>query len=395
MSVETRWLLPEGIEELLPPQAERLERLRRRLLDHYHRCGYELVVPPMIEFLDSLLTGTGHDLDIQTFKLTDQVSGRMLGVRADMTPQVARMDAHSLKREYPTRLCYMGTVMRTRASGLAASRSPMQVGAELFGHAGVESDAEVLVLMLETLELAGIEDAVIDLGHVGIFRALAARAGLDDEQESALFDMLQRKARPEMRNFLEAQALSPAIAQAFDALVDLNGGEEVLTQARQALVAGGNEVLGALDYLAELRAQLRLRKPDVRINYDLAELRGYHYHTGVVFAAFAPGRGEEVGRGGRYDEIGRDFGRARPATGFSVDLKHLLSLTHGQEEPAMGVFAPTEAADEAFWVRVAQLRAEGQRVVCGFSGQAGDAGSMNCDRMLQKHAGDWKVIEIE
>ena len=230
-----RWLLPEGIDELLPDQARRLEALRRRLLDLHESWGYELVITPFIEFLDSLLTGTGKDLDLQTFKLTDQVSGRLLGVRADITPQAARIDAHRLRREAPTRLCYLGSVLRTRMDDYAGSRSPLQIGAELYGHAGVESDVEVLCLMMAALQAAEVEDLYLDVGHVGIFRGLAAQAGLNAVQEHALFTALQRKAEPEVVSLVRDYGVPSAAAERLIALTSLNGGEDVIPVARKRL----------------------------------------------------------------------------------------------------------------------------------------------------------------
>jgi len=389
-----RWLLPEGIEELLPPQAAQLDRLRRGLLDLFHRWGYELVMPPLVEYLDSLLTGTGNDLDLQTFKLTDQASGRLLGVRADMTPQVARIDAHRLAdREGPVRLCYHGTVLNTRGDGLGGSRSFTQIGAELYGHAGVESDSEMLCLMLETLQTAGVDDVFVDLGHVGIFRALSVAAGLDETQEAQLFDALQRKAVPEMETLLGEWRLGDEIAAGLAALPWLNGGSEVLARAREAL--GGNpaiaEALAQLERLADI---VTAQRPEVSLHFDLAELRGYHYHTGVVFAAYAPGQGRAIAQGGRYDDIGRVFGRARPATGFSADLNGLMALSGLQAEAERGVFAPAcdDSDRRAALARVVQrLRAGGERVVTGLPGQRGGAFEAGCDRELAWVDGAWVI----
>lgn len=393
MRAKDRWLLPEGIEEVLPPQAEHLEHLRRRLLDLYRSWGYELVMPPFIEYLESLLTGTGTDLDPQTFKLTDQLTGRLMGVRADMTPQVARIDAHQLKRDVPVRLCYLGTVLRTRPEGFASSRGPLQVGAELFGHAGIESDVEVLCLMLETLAVTGIENVHVDLGHVGIYRGLAREAGLDSEQEAALFDALQRKAKPEIEELLAQCGIVAGHARMLEALVDLNGGTEVLGEARRSLQGAGAGVQDALDYLDGMARVVRHRLPNVPLYFDLAELRGYHYRTGVVFAAFVPGHGQEIARGGRYDNIGRVFGRARSATGFSADLKTLVALgrdgAHGAE--IGGIFAPA-SDDAALHVLVRELRAKGERVIFALPGQAGDAREMGCDRMLVHRGAEWVIV---
>ena len=393
MRLRDRWLLPEGIGELLPAEAWALELVRRRLLDCYRGWGYELVIPPFIEYLDSLLTGTGHDLDLQTFKLTDQLTGRTLGVRADMTPQVARIDAHRLQRKEPVRLCYLGTVLHTRADGFAGSRSPMQVGAELFGNASVASDLEVLALMLETLRVTGVTDIHLDLGHVGIFRGLAAEAGLDAERESVLFDALQRKAIPELR---ELTADLPAEqGTRLCRLATLNGGHEVLEEARELLAGASADTRAALDNLCAIADAARAQLPDTPLHFDLAELRGYTFHTGVVFAAFVPGHGQEIARGGRYDHIGEVFGRARPATGFSADLKMLLALgRRPQDQDPDGIFAPAEA-DAALRARMAELRAAGERVVQSLPGQAGDARSMGCSRELRRKDGQWLVVELE
>lgn len=394
MTERDRWLLPEGIEEVLPEQAERLEALRRRLLGLFHCWGYDLVVPPFIEYLESLLTGIGNDLGLQTFKLTDQLTGRLMGVRADMTPQVARIDAHRLKRVEPTRLCYLGTVLRTLPDGPAGSRSPVQVGAELYGHAGIEADVEMLCLMLEALGCIGIEDVHLDLGHVGIFRGLARRAGLEPEQEAELFDLLQRKARPEIESYLAALELPAQVRAMLGRLPLLTGDEGVLATAAEVLRDGGPAVVEALDNLRRIAEAVRVRIPGTPLYYDLAELRGYHYQTGVVFAAFVPGCGQEVARGGRYDDIGHVFGRARPATGFSADLKLLLTLGSagiGGDGRGRGILAPS-APDPVLLERVAELRRGGERVVQELSGQAGDARAMGCDRVLAQRGGAWVVL---
>lgn len=388
-----RWLLPEGIEEVLPPQARQLEALRRQLLDLYDSWGYDLVMPPFIEYLESLLTGTGHDLDLKTFKLTDQLTGRLMGVRADMTPQVARIDAHHLKSETPTRLCYMGTVLHTRPSGFAASRSPLQVGAELYGHAGVESDIEILALMVETLRLCGVEKSYFDLGHVGIFRGLAAQAGLDNTREDELFDVLQRKSRPDMLQLFGKWSLDNKLAQKFLGLSELNGDVSVLAEARKLLNDSDESVLSALDYLQQMAGLIAHRLPGVAIHFDLAELRGYNYHTGAVFAAFVPGRGSAVAQGGRYDDIGQVFGQARPATGFSTDLKTLLSLSQTQAVKVSGIFAPADQ-DEGLTTHIAELRRQGERVVVALPGQPGGAKEMGCDRQLLNNNNQWQVVSV-
>jgi len=387
------WLLPEGIDELLPPKAYELEQTRRDLLDLFHSWGYDLVQPPFIEYLESLLTGTGSDLDLRTFKLTDQITGRTLGIRADITPQAARIDAHQLRSENPTRLCYAGTVLKTRSDGFGGSRSPVQVGAELYGHGGEESDQEILCLMLKSLERAGIKDVYLDLGHVGIFRTLARESGLDTRQELALFDALQRKAVPEIDSLLDTFSLDREKRAMLASLAGLSG-DDALTRARGLLAAAGNEVQRALAQLERLASLLAERRPDVPVHFDLAELRGYHYHTGVVFAAFVPEQGTEIARGGRYDAIGELFGRARPACGFSADLKMLMQLGQRQDlSPASGIFAPAEA-DPRLRERIEALRAEGRRVVVALPGQSGDAAAMKCGEALVKQGGDWVVKAV-
>ncbi len=386
------WLLPDGIEEVLPEDAKSLESLRRHLLDVFSCWGYELVIPPFIDYLDSLLTGSGRDLDLQTFKLTDQLSGAMLGIRSDMTPQVARIDAHNLKREWPTRLCYVGTILHTRGDHLEKSRSPMQIGAELYGHAGQESDMEIIRLMLEMLAHSGVLNVHLDLGHVGIYRALSQQAGLTEAQETALFDVLQRKAITELHELLASFALSAQLTKMFLALPELNGGLPILAQAQQILTHASAEVKQALADLQAMAEQLSRLFPALPISFDLAELRGYHYHTGIVFAAFAPGVGREIARGGRYDNIGAVFGRARPATGFSADLKLLTVLgknTITAEHTGL-IFAPlgNELSLEDV---IRDLRAQGQAVLQQLPGQVGNAQQLGCTAVLVKENQSWVV----
>jgi ATP phosphoribosyltransferase regulatory subunit len=318
-----RWLLPEYVEDILPAEAMRIEKLRRKILDLFFEKGYELVMPPLMEYTDSLLTGTGHDLELRTFKVVDQLSGRMMGLRADITPQVARIDAHLLNREGVTRLCYCGSVLHTRPAGAAATREPIQLGAELSGEAGVDADLEVLQLLCRALELAGARNARIDIGHVSVFRAIAHAGGLAAQAESELFEALQKKDVPGLRAL--TKKLDAKTREALLALPDLYGGQEVLEAAEKKLPRLA-ELTRALATLRRLAAASSLP-----VSLDLAELRGYHYHTGVVFDAYCDGpagaesqpASQSVARGGRYDEVGRAFGRARPATGFSIDLRSL------------------------------------------------------------------------
>ena len=390
-SSKNSWLLPQGIEEALPAETARLESLRRNILDIYSSWGYQLVMPPMIEFLDSLLTGTGHDLDLQTFKLIDQLTGRLMGVRADMTPQVARIDSHQLKNDAPNRLCYVGTVLRTLPDGFGSSRSPFQAGVELYGHDGIESDVEVLCLMVETLRASGINEISIDIGHVGLYRGLAKQAGFNDEQEATLFEMMQRKAIPEIQAYLEAQSIDKKVAEMLNALPELHGGEECLQKAEKQLSNADASVIDALNYLQQAVTKFKQRVGDVAIHFDLSELRGYHYHTGLLFAAYAPGEGQEIARGGRYDDIGEVFGRARPATGFSTDLKTLLNLS--QQKPALtsdAIFAPVDD-DPDLWSAIQELRAQGEKVIQSLPGQKGGAKELGCNQELKQASGRWIV----
>ncbi len=385
---EERWLLPEGIEELLPAQAARVERMRRELLDLYARWGYELVIPPLIEFTDSLLIGLGKDLDLQTFTLTDQLSGRLLGVRPDITAQAARIDAHSLRRDGPVRLCYAGSVLHTRRRSPFASRSPIQLGAELYGDASAEADLEVVCLMLETLRRLGVRDVTLDLGHVGIFRELMRELALPADVQEALFEALQHKSVPAIATLVDAAGLPPADAALLRALAGLSGGEDVLAEARGLFATRAPAACAALGELAVLARRIGARAPEVTLHFDLCELHGYHYHTGLVFAAYLPGQGEAVANGGRYDDIGRVFGRARPATGFSFDLKTLLGVApSAPSAPARGIFVPHAIAAEA-WDEVCRLRDGGERVLTGLPGQRASA---CCDRELRGAGGVWRI----
>lgn len=392
MQQKNSWLLPDGIEETLPEEARHLENLRNQLLDMFACWGYQLVVPPFIDFLDSLLIGAGHDLDLQTFKLTDQISGEMLGVRADMTPQVARIDAHNLKHPWPTRLCYAGTVLHSRGNPLEKTRSPMQIGAELYGHSGKESDTEVICLMLEMLALTGLKNVHLDLGHVGIYRALSAQAGLTTVEESELFDVLQRKARPELQELMNAYAISDELKPLFLKLPELNGDQTILEQARAVLAPASDAVKHALAELAAVADGLSVCFPSLNISFDLAELRGYHYHTGIVFAAFIPSVGREIARGGRYDNIGKSFGRARPATGFSADLKLLSALSKQtfQCPQRQQIFAPC-LEDAALTEKIRDLRASKHTVIQQLPEQIGGAQELGCTAVLTQEHQNWVV----
>ncbi len=389
MSHPSPWLLPEGIHNTLPAQAQTLETLRRQLLDLYRSWGYELVMPPFIEYLDALLIGTGADLELDTFKLIDQLSGRMMGIRADMTPQVARMEAHQLQRAVPTRLCYIGTVLRTQPQGLSRSRSPLQVGAELYGHAGVASDIEILRLLLATLATVHLTDLHIDVGHVAIYRSLLAQAQLNAEQSEILFDIVQRKAQPELQQCLAEWSIAENLRTPLAHLLELNGNVTVLSQARAVLQTAPPAVHQALDELE----QVAVATAD-NIQFDLAELRGYGYHTGLVFNVYVDGYGDAIAQGGRYDDIGKTFGRARPAVGFSTDLKILAAVgqlsTPSQEAK---IYAPAND-DAKLQQKINQLRQQGRCVIQALSGQNESAQQMGCQQHLSQRQGQWRVMDI-
>jgi len=391
MALADRWLLPEGVKELLPPQARRVEALRRRIIDLYESWGYEQVMPPLMEHLDSLLTGVGRDLELNTFKVTDQLSGHMLGVRADITPQVARIDAHVLRSEGPSRLCYCASVLHARTAEPLASRNPLQLGAELYGHAGVESDLEVIVLMLTTLRNAGVSrELTLDLGHVDIFRGLMQQAGIGAEAEAEYMAILARKALPELDKFLGKLDAEPRQLEILAQLPRLNGDLSVLQQARELFSDASAGVVEAIDYLAQLAESVARRFPEVDLYFDLSELRGYAYHTGVVFAAFTPGRGQAIAKGGRYDSIGEDFGRARPATGFSADLKTLIDLSDEEWESGRLIEAP--AGEElALLEKIEELRAQGLRVVQKLPGSQAAEG---CTAELVQRDGAWVIVDL-
>lgn len=379
------WLLPEHIADVLPPEAVQIERLRRTLLDLFCRHGYELVMPPLLEHLDSLLTGSGHDLKLRTFKLVDQLSGRTLGVRADITPQVARIDAHLLNRRGVTRLCYCGSVLHTLPASLTASREPIQIGAELYGYAGLPADREVIRLMADALVRAGVSAARIDLGHVGVFRALVGAAGLDCDLETHLLQLLRAKDAAGLRE--RCRALAEPFRSSLIALPDLYGGSETLDAAVRSL-PDLPAVSSALKALRELEESL----PDLPLSFDLADLRGYHYHNGVVFAAYHAGLSSALALGGRYDGVGKAFGRDRPATGFSVDLREMAKLL--ARGPAPGaILAPCAANDKVLADVIAALRDQGEIVVELLPGETIREWQPG-DRHLVQHDGHWRIEQV-
>lgn len=360
MSTENRWLLPEGIDELLPERAAQLEALRRRLLDQCTTWGYRYVIPPLVEFTDSLLVGLGADLDVVTCKFTDQMSGRMLGVRADITPQTARMDAHSLAEEGVTRLCYAGSTLQSTPQSVISGRAPIQLGAELYGSSSTDADSEIMALMLSTFESAGVSRPLtLDIGHIGIYDALFSNAGLDPELESQMFDALQRKSGPDIERL--AVSLPEKVAERLRQLASLHGTSDVLATAR-SLFPDEPEVMKALDELDAVLAGVQDAFPGVGVYVDLTELRGFRYHTGLVFAVYLEGRGSAVAKGGRYDNIGAVFGRDRPATGFAIDLKALVDDAAHSDPVDVPVIAP-QSDDAALRAAVTALRSAGRTVV--------------------------------
>ena len=379
------WLLPEYIADALPQEAMQIERLRRKMLDLFRVHGYELVMPPLLEYLESLLTGSGSDLKLRTFKLVDQLSGRTLGVRADMTPQVARIDAHLLNRQGVTRLCYCDSVLHTLPASQAASREPIQLGAELYGYSGIEADLEAIRLLADALTTAGTPASRIDIGHVGVFRALVQVAELEPELEARILQLLQVKDVPGVREC--CVDIAEPYRSAFLRLPELFGGTDFLEKAANELPSIP-AINAALDSLQALRNAM----PELPLSFDLADLRGYHYHNGVVFAAYYPGFPSAIARGGRYDGVGKDFGRARPATGFSMDLREIARLAT-VSEPSRAILSPYSATNPALAAVVKELRQQGEVVVELLPGEASNEGPV-CNRRLVNNDGQWVIQAI-
>ncbi len=376
------WLLPEYIQDLLPDEAWRVEQMRGQWLLLLRRAGYQLVAPPLLEYAESLLLD--RDMDLRTFKLVDQLSGRTLALRADITPQVARMDAHLLNYQGVARLCYAGSVVHTQPAGLTKTRELLQLGAELYGCAGLQGDVEIQQLLLQSLDLLGVKNVHLDLGHVGVFRALVS--GLDQTLESALFNALQSKDSASVQGLV--QPLAPPLRAALLALPTLYGEcDDVLTRARQILPAHP-AITAALNDLASVASQLHVSS----LGIDLADLRGYHYHSGMVFAAYHAGSHDAIALGGRYDDLGKSFGRARAATGFSMDLRQLYRLLPAQKMQT-GICAPHQN-DAALSAKIAELRAAGEIVVVDLLDDASCLAELNCDRVLVQQNGAWQVVAV-
>ena len=382
------WLLPEYVDDMLPDEAWGIERMRAQFLDLMRKSGYQLVAPPLLEYAESLLIDGSTDMDLRTFKLVDQLSGRTLALRADITPQVARIDAHLLNRQGVVRLCYAGSVLHTQPIGLTRTRELLQIGAELYGHGGLESDLEIQQLMLQSLALLGVKNVHLDLGHVGVFRALANHARLDSDVEGSLFTALQNKDSASVQTLV--RPLDAAVRDALLSLPILYGNcADVLARARKMLPDHA-EIRSALDDLQNISAKLQPLVSSVGI--DLADLRGYHYHSGMVFAAYHAGSHDAIALGGRYDDLGKCFGRARAATGFSMDLRQLYRLLPSQQvKPS--IRAP-RLDDGALHDKIAQLRASGDAVVVDLLGDTALQGELHCDRELVQRNGVWQVVPL-
>ena len=393
MNDTKRWLLPDGVEEILPSDAGKLESIRRELLDLYKSWGYQFVITPLVEYLDSLLVGSSHDLDLQTFKITDQLSGRMMGIRADITPQVARIDAHCLDKEGPVRLCYSDNVLHSKPRGIMTSRVPIKIGAELYGDRSFNCDAEMICLMYESLNAIEVSDIHVVLGHVGIFRKLVQEAKLEKSEEQILFESVQRKAYDEVDELITRFVRDESIGKMLTSLIRLSGDESILAKALGCFSEAPHSVKAELRELELVVKKVKEREPHMRICFDLCELRGYEYHTGIVFAAYSPYYGRAISKGGRYDHIGEVFGRARPATGFDADLKVLTKLSSRTFDEKQGIIAPN-IIDERLRVLVEKLRGRGEVVIINLSEENLNRKAfeeLNCDRHIVNENGSWKV----
>ncbi len=388
-----RWLLPDGVDEILPPRANQLETLRRDILDLYRTRGYDLIKTPLIEFLDSLLIVPSHELQLSTFKIVDQLSGRSMGVRADISSQAARIDAHVLQQSGPTRLCYADSVLLTRPKGQLGSRSPQLIGAELYGHSGVESDVEVISLLLKTLEIAGIHEPLLALGHSSITRTLLKAAALDAETTEKLFAALQNKATADINQLLAKAPISDLLRECLTRLPTLHGDIQIVREATALLRKVDPTLAAALEQLLTIAAGVKRAFPDQSLYFDLCELRGYDYHTGVIFSAYVAGHGEAIANGGRYDGLGAVFGRARAATGFDADLKTLLNLSRRDFVLPGKVFAPA-GTDAALLQAIEALRAQGRQVIQGFSDSTDSAATLGCSEQLVKDGKGWKIVAV-
>jgi ATP phosphoribosyltransferase regulatory subunit len=393
LKVNNNWLLPDGIDECLPEKAERIERVRRAMIDILTGWGYRLVIPPMIEYLESLLAGMGEDLNLQTFKITDQRSGRAMGVRADITPQIARIDAHRLPSDVPQRFCYAGPVVHTQPEKFAGSRNPLQIGAEIYGSKCIESDVEVIALMLECLSAAGILHPTIEVAHVEIFHGICAGQNFDQVLEKSILEALLKKDKSGLCALLGAADASEIVVTNLTALLELNGDVGVLMTAKAKLAGAPQRVQNALEELSHLSDILIATIPHLELHVDLAEMRAYQYHTGIMFAAYISECGRAIAWGGRYDNIGRLFGRERGATGFSTDLKVLESFFQQKPKDVDVVYAP-KGFDESLLEAINDCRRTGTIVVQELPDQIGGADELGCNKILIKIKGIWVIKAI-
>lgn len=385
-----QWLLPAGIEDTLPPGVKRLETARTQVLKLFDSWGYDHVIPPLAEFQDSLLTGVGEDLAGQTFRIMDPQTGKMLGIRADMTPQAARIAARHFDLSRPVRLCYLGGTLQARPASFHCSRNPLQFGAELFGISDNAGDVEIVCMMVATLKQLAIDNFVVALGHVGIFHAVAEQAGLDSQQQARYFDILQRKALPEIDRFLVDLPITDQRRRELRCLVDLHGDERILEQASELLSASNGKVKQALQQLVSITAQLKDRDPQLPLYFDLGETRGYQYHTGLVFAAYVEGEGQAIASGGRYDGVAEVFGTGTAATGFSADLKTLVELVSAVDQVQNPLILAPAQGDSRLMEKITQLRNQGYRVVHDLPGEAHPVGVTG---YLQLTDGGWEIQE--
>ena len=388
MSKDKYWLLPEGVDESLPYEAAGIESLRRSMLDNFSRWGYQLVIPPIIEYVDSLLAGGAEDLDLQTFKVVDRGTGRLIGLRADMTPQLTRIDSHRMPTKSPQRLCYAGPVAHTFSEKFAGSRNPLQIGAELFGHSGVESDAEIITLLVNSLLIANIHSLTIEVTHIGIFRGICAAASFTDEFEDQVLQALVKKDRTSLTEMLQGEGVDSLVMKNLLLLIDLNGDLDIIDNARAAFSSLPESVSGAIDELAALCDLLKQFIPEVELHVDFAELRGYRYHSGIMFAAYVPEMGRSIAWGGRYDGVQKQLGRDRGATGFSTDLRILEQFLAKDERFETVVIAPS-GNDKKLLAAMGMYRKEGYTVIQSLPGQSDEWNQLSIEFRLVLKNDDW------
>jgi len=388
VSKDKYWLLPEGVDESLPYEASGIESLRRSMLDNFSRWGYQLVIPPIIEYVDSLLAGGAEDLDLQTFKVVDRGTGRLIGLRADMTPQLTRIDTHRMPTKSPQRLCYAGPVAHTFSEKFAGSRNPLQIGAELFGHSGVESDAEIITLLVNSLLIANIRSLTLEVTHIGIFRGICSAASFTHEFEDQVLEALVKKDRTSLTEMLEGEGVDSVVMTNLLLLIDLNGDLDIINEARKKFSSLPESVSEAIEELAALCDLLKQFIPEVELHVDLAELRGYRYHSGIMFAAYVPEMGRSIAWGGRYDGVQKQLGRDRGATGFSTDLRILEQFLEKDERFETVVIAPS-GNDKKLLAAMGRYRKEGYTVIQSLPGQSDEWNQLSIEFRLVSRNDEW------